>query len=125
MGRQLRTVAKGEGEIRVDSIIKSSTRISIPNYGITDLTTLPTAGDWVLDAPTPGVRKTLYTVHATTGLVVRGSTGITVTFTEAGATQIKFDGSGDKLVELLGRSETKWIVTNIVPATTAIVIGTS
>ena len=127
MGRQLRTMNAGSGNKETGIILKSSTRISIPNYGVTHLTTDLTAGDWVLDAPVEGVHKYLYNVIATTGIVVRGSTGTTVTFTDAGATQIKFDGSGEKVVHLIGRSATKWIVASALSAaqSTAIVIGTS
>jgi hypothetical protein len=125
MGRQYRSLNRNEGSLRRDAILKSSAIISIPNYGVTHLTTALTAGDWVLDPPDEGVEKTLFNVIATTGIVVRGSTGTSVTFTEAGATQIKFDGSGDKCVTLLGRSSTKWIVKSVTPDSTAIVIGTS
>lgn len=127
MGRQLRTMNAGSGNKETGIILKSSTRISIPNYGVTHLTTEVTAGDWVLDAPSEGVHKYLYNVIATTGIVVRGSTGTTVTFTDAGATQIKFDGSGEKVVHLIGRSATKWLVASALSAaqSTAIVIGTS
>jgi hypothetical protein len=125
MGRQYRSPNRNEGSLRRDVILKSSAIVSIPNYGVTHLTTGVTAGDWVLDAPDEGVVKTLFNVIATTGIVVRGSTGTSVTFTEAGATQIKFDGSGDKCVTLLGRSTSKWIVQSVTPDSTAIVIGTS
>lgn len=127
MGRQLRTMNAGEGRLETGVILKSSTRISIPNYGVTHLTTGLTAGDWVLDAPSEGVHKYLYNVIATTGIVVRGSTGTSVTFTDAGATQIKFDGSGEKVVHLIGRSATKWLVVSALSAaqSTAIVVGTS
>jgi hypothetical protein len=127
MSRQLRTPNSNEGEKEVGVIAKTSQRISIPNYGVTHLTTALTAGDWVLDAPTEGCHKYLYNTIATTGIVVRGSTAATVTFTDAGATQIKFDGAGEKVVHLIGRSATKWLVASALSAaqSTAIVIGTS
>jgi hypothetical protein len=127
MGRQLRTLPSNEGAKETGVLLKSSTRISIPNYGVTHLTTGLTAGDWVLDPPAEGVHKYLYNVIATTGIVVRGSTGTSVTFTDAGATQIKFDGAGEKVIHLIGRSATKWLVASALSAaqSTAIVIGTS
>ena len=127
MGRQRRTIPSNEGAKETGVILKSSTLISIPNYGVTHLTTALTAGDWVLDAPTEGCHKYLYNTIATTGIVVRGSTGVTVTFTDAGATQIKFDGSGSKVVHLIGRNSTQWLVASALSAaqSTAIVIGTS
>jgi hypothetical protein len=127
MGRQTRSLPSNEGRKEVGVIVKSSTRISIPNYGVTHITTEVTAGDWVLDPPVEGCHKYLYNVIATTGIVVRGSTGTTVKFTDAGATQIKFDGSGEKVVHLIGRNSTKWLVASALSAaqSTAIVIGTS
>lgn len=125
MARQTRSLRVGERNLRIPVAGKSSTKAVIPNYGVTELTTDFTAGDWVLDKPYVGARKTLYSVSATTGLVVRGSTGTSVTFTSTGATQIRFDGAGDKCVELYGRSTSEWVVTSVVPVSTALIISAS
>jgi hypothetical protein len=125
MGRQLRTLREGESRLRVPVTRASSTRASIPNYGVTLITTA-TGTDYVLDPPTEGVTKVLYNNEATTGVLVRanpkGQTGVTFT-TTATDIAIEFDGTGDKVVTLLGLSTSRWLITAIRPVSTAIVIA--
>lgn len=125
MGRQLRTMNSNEGEPAVGVVVASSARISIPNYGYTELPSTA-AAEYVLDPPTPGTRKTLYAVTTTSAaVVVRGSTGTSVKIGNQGATQITFAATVAHVVELLGINSTQWIITgNFVAAeTTGIVIA--
>lgn len=127
MGRSQRTPAVNEGAAKVNVLVRgSSTVATISNYGLTVLTT-DLGTDYVMAPPTEGCRKTLIMNQATTGVFVRanvaGSTGII--FGSTGPTVIEFDAAGDKCVELVGINTTQWHVTNIRPATTAVVLAAS
>lgn len=95
----------------------SSTVIAIPNYGATDLSAYA-AGDYVLDAPAPGVVKTLFSYTSTAAAkVVRASTGTNVTIGNQGFTQITFGSTSAQCVQLLGVNSTQWAVLNGYPTT--------
>lgn len=127
MGRQFKTPPSNEGQVAVGVLTRgSSTVATIPNYGVTLLTT-DLGTDFVLAPPVAGCRKTLIMNQATTGVFVRanvaGSTGII--FGSTGPTVFEFDAAGDKSVELVGINSTQWHVLSIRPATTAINLGSS
>jgi len=129
MSRAPRTERVGEKSLEV-SATTGSTAITIPNYGVSEL--LSTAANtYVLGAPDEGIRKTLYSVTTTSAaVIVRGSTGTTVTFDNQANTQITFNATVDMIVDLLGVSSTRWLVTNVHPDnlaenTTGVVVGTT
>lgn len=127
MGRQQRTLPSNEGYLKTNVLTRgSSTVATIPNYGVTVLTT-DLGTDFVLAPPVEGCRKTLIMNQATTGVLVRcnvaGSTG--VIFGSTGPTVIEFDAAGDKSVELLGINSTQWHIISIRPVSTAINVGSS
>ena len=139
MGRQFRAPRRGGGHSQVHTlpfvgptiVSSSSTLIAIPNYGVTDLSTW-TAGEYVLDAPDPGVVKYLVS-NSTTNLarVIKLSTGATVSVNSnpvttgaSGNTQITFNGTADQVMALLGINSTHWSVmfTNAAQASTGMSI---
>jgi hypothetical protein len=127
MGRQFKTPPSNDGHPLVGPLTRgSSTVATIPNYGITVLTT-DLGTDFVLAPPVAGCRKTLVMNQATTGVLVRanvaGSTGII--FGSTGPTVIEFDAAGDKSVDLVGINTTQWHITSVRPVSTAIVIAAS
>ncbi len=119
MARQVRTVRAGERHLEVP--VSSGASVSnIPNYGVSELPSTA-AGNYVLDAPVEGVRKTLYSVTTTSAAqTVRASTGTTVTIDNQAATQIVFNATVDMIVDLLGVSSTRWVVTSVSPETAAV-----
>jgi hypothetical protein len=137
MGRQYRAPRRGNGQAFVGPAVAPTTgnlTISIPNYGITDLSTM--SGEIVLDAPDAGVRKTLFrSVAGSSGTVVRFSSSNTVscaTLGTTGGTQITFNATLDCCVVLLGQNSTHWVVESMYTGltgggafanTTGIVIG--
>jgi hypothetical protein len=127
MGRQQRTLPSNEGRLKVDVLTRgSSTVATIPNYGVTVITT-DFGTDFVLDAPVQGCVKELVMTQATTGVLIRANvaTQTAVKFTSTGATVIEFDAAGDKYVRLLGLNSTAWHITGLVPVSTAINVGSS
>jgi hypothetical protein len=127
MGRQFKTPPSNEGAAAINVLTRgSSTVATIPNYGITVLTT-DLGTDFVLAPPVAGCRKTLIMNQGTTGVLVRanvaGSTGII--FGSTGPTVIEFDAAGDKSVDLVGINTTQWHITGVRPVSTAIVIAAS
>jgi hypothetical protein len=131
MGRQLRNKRAGEKELYVASATGTS-KATISNYGITRITS--TGGNYVLDAPVEGVRKTIMVTDATTGTnhVVYGSTdgAATVTFDAGSNTILTFQATVDCVVDLVGVSSTRWVITNVRPEnlavnTTGVVAGTT
>jgi hypothetical protein len=137
MGRQYRAPRRGNDEAFVGPVTVPTTgnlTIAIPNYGITNLSTM--SGEMVLDAPDAGVRKTLFrSVAGSSGTVVRFSSSNTVscaTLGATGGTQITFNATLDCCVVLLGLNSTHWIVESMYTGltgggsfanTTGIVIG--
>lgn len=127
MGRQFRPARQGGADKRAGGLTQtfatvngaSSTAIRIPNYGYTDLSTYA-AGDYVLDAPSEGVHKTLvWASSSSAAVVVRGSTGTTVKMGHSAATQITFGlTTTDCAAELLGLNSTRWAVVNMTISTT-------
>lgn len=97
----------------------TSASVQIPNYGFTDLTTYA-AGDYVMDAPSRGVQKTLvWASSSSAAVIVRLSTGTAVKAGHTGATQITFGlTTVDGAVQLLGLNSTRWaLVSMSVPST--------
>lgn len=128
MGRQYRTPRQGELSKLVTGnvIAASSTAVAIPNYDITDLSTYA-AGDYVMDAPSEGVRKTLvWASSASAAVVVRLSTATSVKAGHTGATQITFGlTTSDGCAVLIGLNSTRWAVESmIVPSTLANALST-
>lgn len=104
---------------------------SITNYGNT-LLNATSAEIFCLDPPVAGVFKRLVMTTSSTAAtpIVRGSTGVTVTFNNAAATQLTFTAasSDDAVIELLGISSTRWAIVSMypVPSTAAgVAAGTS
>jgi hypothetical protein len=137
MGRQFRAPRRGTGGTVTAPVVVPTTgnlTISIPNYGMTDLSAL--SGEMVLDAPETGIRKTLYrSVAGSSGTVVRFSSSNTVscaTLGTTGGTQITFNATLDCCVVLIGVNSTHWVVESMYSGltgggafanTTGIVIG--
>jgi hypothetical protein len=101
----------------------------LPRDGFSYLTANET---YALAPPVKGARKTLALTSSTTsaGTTVRGSTGTTVTFDKAGATQIAFAAgtTEHQIVELIGLSSVAWGIVSAYPvaATAAgVTFGTS
>jgi hypothetical protein len=118
MGRQFRPARRGSGDKFVTAATvtgASSTLVVIPNYGVTDLSTYA-AGDWVLDAPEEGVRKTLISVSSTSvARVIRMATDASVKCGN-GATQITFGQTTiDQCVTLVGVNSTRWCIEQVYP----------
>jgi hypothetical protein len=88
----------------------------LPKDGFSYLTANET---YALEPPVIGCRKTLALTSSTTtaGATVRGSTGTTVTFNKAGATQIAFAAgtTEHQTLELVGLSSVAWGVLSIYP----------
>ncbi len=137
MGRQFRPPRRGGGwQSGLDTaftspqvVSASSTKIAIPNYGATNLSTWA-AGDYVLDAPEEGVRKLLFSVSSSSvARVIRCATDASVKIGTGGATQITAGASTLAwAVELLGVNSTQWAILNVSPYTTVAAspsIGTS
>ncbi len=120
MGRQYRTPRRGGGGqafVSPSVVTSSSTLVAIPNYGITDIGSYA-AGEYVLDAPDTGIRKTLMCVSSTSlARVVRFSTSNTVTCGtlagttgSAGGTQVTFNATVDQVMVLIGVNSTHWAI---------------
>lgn len=137
MGRQFRAPRRGAslgtGSMTLTAptiVTSSSTIIAIPNYGITDVSTW-TAGDYVLDAPEAGSRKTIVRSSSSTGgVVIRFSTGGTVscgTLGTTAGTQMLLDTTKDACVVLLGVNSTHWAIetawSGLTVNTTSIVVS--
>ncbi len=123
MGRQFRVLRRGGGTspfVQMASTLASSAAAIIPNYGVTDITDAP-AGDFQLDAPDVGVRKTLIcSASAAAARVVRFSSSGTVsggTLATTAGTQITFNATVDQVVVLLGRNSTHWVIESMYPPT--------
>lgn len=136
MGRQFRAPRAGgsgtpgsyiEETLAYPTPASSVGRVQIPNYGFTNLSTFA-AGEYVLDAPVPGVYKTfVWASSSSTAVVVRLSTGTSVKAGHTGATQLTFGlTTTDGWAQLLGINSTRWAVTNItIPSTLASVFGST
>lgn len=126
MARQLRTLRQGESRLEQEPLATlSSGTITIPNHGYSVLDST-TAVEYVLDAPSAGVRKTLVSVTTTSAaVVVRMSTGTAVKVGNQAATQITMAATVAHSVDLLGINSTQWVITgNFVAAeTTGIVVA--
>ena len=97
----------------------SSTAISIPNFGFTDLSAAIST-EYVLDAPDAGVRKTIFCGSSTTNArVLHLSTGKTVSCDLAGSMTMTFTTTVDVIVEMYGVSSTRWTCMFYPPASTA------
>ena len=144
MGRQFRTLnARESGSLFSHNstagaggpLGSSGKRLTVPNYGVSVFYGT-TPGTWVLDAPSPGVTKTLL-VGATvsTATVIMGSSdgAATVTFNSSAAgskTKLTFSATVDKCVDLVGISSTEWRIrgvhpTNLAVNATGVSLGTS
>ena len=136
MGRQFRAPRRGTGTVVTSPVVVPATgnlTISIPNYGMTDLSTM--TGELVLDAPEAGSRKTLYrSVAGSSGTIVRFSSSNTVscgTLATTGGTQVTFNSTLDCVMVLLGVNSTHWAIESMfsgitqagVSGTTGIVVG--
>lgn len=134
MGRQYRSPRRGaSATYGVQPMVTSSSAVTtIPNYGITDMSTW-TAGEYVMDAPDTGVRKTLFRASSTAAaVIVRGSSGTSVSigsYATTAATQITFGSSTDMCMTLIGQNSTHWIVESaycgLTVNTTSIIIAGS
>jgi hypothetical protein len=109
-----------------------TTVVSIPNYGITEITGA-TTNTWTLDRPNPGVRKILYSLStAANARIVQLSTDAAAAVKVGNqlATRITFNATVAQVIELLGINSTQWVVISASPETaavnsTGIVIATS
>lgn len=107
----------------------SSTGTTLINYGITSLAiatqaattgssygTAELGGTFLLDAPTEGVEKLIYTAsqHSTMLITVAFSTGVTAQNTSAGSSfgGVSFNAPG-QWVRLIGISTAKWLMAGI------------
>lgn len=131
MGRQYRPPRRGQLNKLVSPqvVTSSSTAIAIPNYGITDVSAWA-AGDYVLDSPDEGVRKTILSISSTSvARVIRSATDASVKIGSQGATQLQFGATTLACcVVLIGINSTQWAIeTAYPPVSTAgsIVIATS
>lgn len=116
------------------AVVTSSSVITvIPNYGVTDISTWA-AGDYVLDAPSQGVTKTIICASSSsTAKVILTSTGQPSTIKVGGDgsafTRITFNATVGQALSLVGQNSTMWIVTAMHPPTaansTGIVLATS
>lgn len=138
MGRQFRTPRRGvsvgggaQPFVSPAVVTSSSTAIAIPNYGVTDIGAYA-AGEYVLDAPETGSRKTIVCVSSTSNArVIRFSTVAGVgagavtcgtlagTTGTSGGTQITFNATTDMCVVLLGINSTHWAIETMWPPTAA------
>jgi hypothetical protein len=88
----------------------------LPRDGFSYLTANET---YALQPPEKGARKTLALTSSTTtaGATVRGSTGTSVTFNKAGATQIAFAAgtTEHQVIELVGLSSVAWAIVSAYP----------
>ena len=88
----------------------------MPNHGLSWITGNET---YCLAPPAKGLRKTLVATSTSTAAaaVVRGSTGTSVTFNAAGATQIDFAAAttATEVVELIGLSSVEWGIMSAYP----------
>jgi hypothetical protein len=91
----------------------------IPNYGITDMSTWA-AGEYVLDAPEEGVRKTIISVSGTSvARVVRSATDSSVKFAN-GLTSLVFGQTTiDVAISMVGVNSTRWCITSANPVTSS------
>jgi hypothetical protein len=117
MGRQFRAPRRGNS-VKFNTVqvpASSSTVIAIPNYGITDVSTFA-AGEYVLDAPEEGVRKTLVNVSGTSAArIIRSATDGAVKFGNA-LTSIVYGGTTvDTCIVLVGINSTRWCVESVYP----------
>jgi hypothetical protein len=121
MGRQFRAPRAGNIEKFVGPTVTaaSSTIIAIPNYGVTNVSTFAT-GDYVLDAPEEGVKKTLFCVSSTSiPVIVRLSTGASVKAGHTAATQIILGLTTiDSAIELVGVNSTRWAILSMTATST-------
>ena len=137
MGRTLKTVRAGESRLNEGIVDGTSGTLRVPNYGHTLVTTADGA-PICMAPPEVGVVKRVSCLGITTTsatVIVRGSTGTSVTFNNAGATQLTFgaDASTEAMtVGLVGLSSVKWLITDTWPvqlvgqvSTDNITIGTT
>lgn len=115
MGRSARTRPINEGRVAVTESLGTattgSTVVSIPNYGLSILAA--GSNTYVLDAPEPGVVKTLWTAAGSSGArVVRLHPSSSLDSITVGptATEIAFHSTAETLVQLVGVTSVKWHV---------------
>lgn len=120
MSRQFRTLPAASSVALVAATRTSSTELTIPNYGITDVSAAA-ATDWVLAPPDVGVRKTLFSTSSTSvARVVRLSTGTSVVGNSTAGTIITFQATLDTVITLIGINSTRWIVESVYPPAAAV-----
>lgn len=116
MGRQERKRPVREGRPWVTNedlgvASTGSTAVSIPNYGLSHISSA--ANTWVLDAPEPGVVKTLFSAAGSSAARVIKlhpvSSGDSITVGPT-ATEIAIHSTAETLVQLIGVSSVKWHV---------------
>lgn len=133
MGRTSRTLRRGVEEELVSAGTTLATAITMPNYGNSHITATTVAEVYVLDAPAEGVRKSIMITGVTTAstsvvvATVRASTGTTVKFGSATATQFTVTATSGAApspcgVDLVGINSTLW---GVVGNTTGVAFGTS
>jgi hypothetical protein len=133
MGRTSRTLRSGVEEELVSAGTTGAGAVAMPNYGPSRIAASTVAEVYVLDAPAEGVRKQVMITGVTTAstsvivATVRGSTGTTVKFGNATATQFTVtvtSGAAPSIagVDLVGINSTLW---GVVGNTTGIAFGTS
>lgn len=133
MGRVSRTLRRGVEEGLVSAGSTGAGSITMPNYGVSRIAATTVAESYVLDAPAEGVRKQILITGVTTAstsvivATVRGSTGTSVKFGNATATQISVTVTSAAApsiagVDLVGINSTLW---GVVGYSTGVVIGTS
>ncbi len=101
-----------DGLLRVSAVETGSTATNLTNYGISAVGSTAAKNKYVLDAPLPGVRKTIYTdladstrypiVYGGGALFESGSTKL------ADALYVSLQGVGSA-VDLIGVSTAKWL----------------
>jgi hypothetical protein len=123
MGRQLRSLRRGEMRSLVPARSTGTAVVHVPNYGVTYITN-SSAESYVLDAPEEGSEKTfLISAAASTVTVIRGNTAgaQTVSFNTTGGNTILTAGSTvDRCIQLVGINATQWFITNTRPGNLAI-----
>lgn len=90
--------------------------LGIPNYGITVISGTA-AGDWAMQAPVAGIRKTLIVMPATSGtarVVKLSTTSSGDSITALGATgdgvitELNYNSTSLMMTEMVGLSATQW-----------------
>lgn len=124
MGRQYRTLQRGEGRKLLTPRASTGAAIThLPNNGVVYITNA-TAESYVLEAPTEGCElRLLFSAAAATSAVIRANTlgAQAVSFnTTGGNTILTVSGTVDRIIELTGINATQWFITHTRPSTVTV-----